>query len=68
MGDALSSARVNKSEVAGVGITNQRETTVAWRRDGTPLHNALVWLDARTQEVAQTIEKELGGDPNVLRP
>ena len=55
MGEALSQARVHKSEVAGVGITNQRETTVAWRRDGTPLHNALVWLDARTQGVAQAI-------------
>ncbi len=65
--EALDSARLSRKEIAGVGITNQRETTVAWRRDGTPLHNAIVWLDARTQQVAKDIETEVGG-VNALRP
>jgi glycerol kinase len=36
--------------VVGLGITNQRETTVVWdRQTGQPLHNAIVWLDNRTR-------------------
>src|ERR671919_696417 len=42
-------ARLDGETVAAVGITNQRETVVAWdRRTGAPLHNALVWQDRRT--------------------
>jgi glycerol kinase len=51
------------ADVAGVGITNQRETTVVWdRTTGKPLHNAIVWLDLRTAEtVAQFATSEAGG-------
>lgn len=42
---------VAPGEIAAIGITNQRETTVLWdRRSGTPLHNAIVWQDRRTAE------------------
>ena len=41
---ALSVARVTGAEVAAVGITNQRETTLVWERaSGTPIHRAIVW-------------------------
>jgi glycerol kinase len=44
-------ARVPDVEIAGIGITNQRETTVVWdRRTGRPLHNAIVWQDRRTAQ------------------
>jgi glycerol kinase len=48
-------------DVACVGITNQRETTVAWDSvTGKPLHNALVWLDTRTQRVCDDLVTALG--------
>ena len=47
---ALQQAGVSASQVASVGITNQRETTVVWRRDtGQAIHNAIVWQDRRTE-------------------
>ena len=46
---ALRSARLTPSDVAAIGITNQRETTVLWDRDsGRPVHRAIVWQDRRT--------------------
>lgn len=49
-------------KLAAIGITNQRETGVAWdRKTGKPLCNAIVWSDARTSEVSNRIAKELGG-------
>jgi glycerol kinase len=47
--DALADAGVDGARLAGIGITNQRETVVAWdRRTGEPLHRAIVWQDRRT--------------------
>ena len=44
-------------EVAGVGITNQRETTVLWERaTGKPLHNAIVWQDRRSAALCRALE------------
>ena len=49
--EALSSAGAGPSEIAALGITNQRETTVVWdRATGEPVHNAIVWQDRRTAE------------------
>ena len=49
--EAITAAGISGSELAGVGITNQRETVVAWDRStGEPLHRALVWQDRRTAE------------------
>jgi glycerol kinase len=43
------------------GITNQRETTVAWdRASGQPLHNAVVWLDMRTAALCEELESKFG--------
>ena len=50
-GEALADAGIDGSELAGIGITNQRETVVAWDpRTGEPVHHALVWQDRRTAE------------------
>jgi glycerol kinase len=50
VGSALQDAGVAASDVAAIGITNQRETTVVWdRRTGEPVHNAIVWQDRRTK-------------------
>ncbi len=47
---ALERANISGADLAAVGITNQRETTLAWDREsGMPLHNAIVWQDTRTQ-------------------
>ncbi len=46
---AMEKAGISPFDVAGIGITNQRETTVVWdRRSGQPVYNAIVWQDRRT--------------------
>ena len=48
--------------ILGIGITNQRETTVAWDRvTGEPLHNAIVWHDGRTSAIVNEFVEKLGG-------
>jgi len=50
---AMSKAGASKDDVAAIGITNQRETTIVWdRTTGEPLYKAIVWLDLRTSETA----------------
>jgi glycerol kinase len=50
--DAMRSANLQPRDLAAIGITNQRETTVVWdRRSGAPLYNALVWQDTRVADV-----------------
>ena len=49
------------SQIAAVGITNQRETTLVWDcRTGKPLHNAIVWLDTRTAALCDRLTEQLG--------
>ena len=48
--DALARAKLGARDIAAIGITNQRETTVVWNRaTGTPIHHAIVWQDRRTE-------------------
>ena len=47
--------KIQVSEIASIGITNQRETICAFRRDGSPLANAIVWQDRRTQDRCREI-------------
>ena len=54
--EALAAAGGEASDVAAIGITNQRETTVIWRRDtGEAIHNAIVWQDRRTAEACAAL-------------
>jgi glycerol kinase len=60
---ALSKAGISASEMAAVGITNQRETTVVWeRRTGKPVYNAIVWQDTRTDTFCNELAKTGGQD------
>lgn len=60
---ALGKARLDASDLAAVGITNQRETTIVWdRRTGRPLHNAIVWQDTRTDTIAAALDRDGRGD------
>ncbi len=61
MKHAMSFARAKPSDIAGIGITNQRETTILWDREtGVPIHNAIVWQDRRTAEWCQRMKREIG--------
>jgi glycerol kinase len=64
IGGALASSGAEAGEVAAIGITNQRETTVVWDREtGEPVYNAIVWQDIRTGPLV----RELAGDEGVNR-
>jgi glycerol kinase len=53
---ALAKAGIKSNELKAIGITNQRETTIAWDvTTGKPLHNALVWQDTRTAELMENL-------------
>lgn len=63
---ALEKANIDASDIAAVGITNQRETTLLWdKKTGEPLHNALVWMDTRTDRLVEQFSKD--GGPDRLR-
>jgi glycerol kinase len=56
---ALNQAGIDASSVAGIGITNQRETTVVWRRhNGKPVHNAIVWQCRRTADICADLKEQ----------
>jgi glycerol kinase len=62
-GAALARAGLGPGDLAAVGITNQRETTVLWERSGgKPLHNALVWQDTRVDQLVAQYAKDGGAD------
>jgi glycerol kinase len=61
--EALSSAGIDKGDLAGIGITNQRETTVVWDRNtGEAVHNAIVWQDTRTDQICNRLSADGGQD------
>ena len=50
--------KIDSSEIASIGITNQRETTVIWnKRTGKPIHNAIVWQDRRTATYCDSLKQ-----------
>jgi glycerol kinase len=56
--EALAAAKIPPAELAGIGITNQRETTVLWdRRTGEPIARAIVWQDRRTAPMCEELRK-----------
>src|SRR6476620_7581204 len=55
--EAITKAGLTVQNIAGIGITNQRETTVVWERaTGQPIHNAIVWQDRRTAAFCDTLK------------
>jgi glycerol kinase len=56
IGAAMAKCGVRANDLASIGVTNQRETTVVWNpKTGQPYHNAIVWQDTRTQEICQRL-------------
>ena len=54
--EAISTIGINGLDIAGIGITNQRETTIVWDAEtGIPVYNAIVWQDRRTAEFCNTL-------------
>src|SRR6185503_17152781 len=65
LGAALAEAKLGAGELAAIGITNQRETTVVWERaTGRPVHHAIVWQDRRTADVCARL-KAAGAEARV---
>lgn len=55
----IQKANILPSEIAGIGITNQRETTVVWNKNtGKPIYNAIVWQDKRTANICEQLKKK----------
>jgi glycerol kinase len=64
---ALRKAKLKGSDIAAIGITNQRETTLIWdRKTGKAIHNAIVWQDRRTAETCRKL-KEAGHEATVAK-
>ena len=56
--EAMQSLGAEPDQIAGIGIANQRETTVVWNRDtGRPIHNAIVWQDRRTAAICDRLQE-----------
>ncbi len=59
----LGKAKLQADDLAALGITNQRETTVVWdKKTGRPYYNAIVWQDTRTDKIASELERDGRGD------
>ncbi|MGZ5929844.1 MAG: glycerol kinase GlpK [Rhizomicrobium sp.] len=59
MRGALAAAKLSASDIAAIGITNQRETTLIWdRKTGRPIHNAIVWQDRRTADICEQLRRD----------
>jgi glycerol kinase len=63
--EVLGKAGVRPRDIAGIGITNQRETTLVWDREsGQPIYNAIVWQDRRTSATCKRLSDE-GAEPTI---
>jgi len=61
VGQALARANLTRRQIASIGITNQRETTVIWEKStGKPIYNAIVWQDTRTQDIVDRLAEDGG--------
>jgi len=64
--NVIKKAGISVEEISGIGITNQRETTIVWDRNtGKPIHNAIVWQDRRTARFCDFLKEE--GHENKIR-
>jgi glycerol kinase len=63
--EALGRAGLGSGDIAAIGITNQRETTIVWDREtGDPVHNAIVWQDRRTADFCERLKAD-GAGPSI---
>ncbi|MEM8735278.1 MAG: glycerol kinase GlpK [Planctomycetota bacterium] len=60
---AIRKSKIGAEQIAAIGITNQRETTVVWdRKTGEPIHNAIVWQDRRTADTCSRLQRSRSAD------
>jgi len=65
LAEAVSQSRRELADIAGIGITNQRETVVLWEKSsGRPIHPAIVWQDRRTADACERL-RESGAEPRI---
>jgi len=63
--EVMAKTGISAADIAAIGITNQRETTLIWDRvSGKPIHNAIVWQDRRTAEICAALKKA-GAEPGI---
>ncbi|MCI7369606.1 MAG: glycerol kinase GlpK [Firmicutes bacterium] len=63
MAEAFEKSELSPTDIAGIGITNQRETTIVWDKNtGKPVYNAIVWQCRRTAQMCEELEKAGVGD------
>lgn len=63
--DAIKSAGIHACDIAGIGITNQRETVIVWDKNtGEPIYNAVVWQDRRTADACRVL-RDAGHEPMI---
>src|SRR5699024_7371214 len=59
--EAITEAGLHAEDIAAIGITNQRETTLLWdRKTGKPVYNAIVWQDRRTSDFCDRLKQQEG--------
>ena len=55
----LAKADISSDQIAAIGITNQRETTIVWEKEtGKPIYNAIVWQCRRTAEICEHLKRD----------
>lgn len=65
--ETLDKAEVSSEQIAALGITNQRETTIVWNKEtGKPVYNAIVWQCRRSAEECEALKKEIGLEAYIL--
>jgi glycerol kinase len=68
IGEAIQLAEIDPQRIAAIGITNQRETTGIWdRRNGVPIHKAIVWQDRRTADFCNKLKKKSGMEAKIRK-
>ncbi len=61
--EALTKSKVDPKDIAAIGVTNQRETTIVWEKaTGKPIYNAIVWQDTRTDTICNELARDGGQD------
>ncbi|MDF1752379.1 MAG: glycerol kinase GlpK [Verrucomicrobiales bacterium] len=64
--EVIKNSGITVEEIAGIGITNQRETTLVWdRKTGQPVSNAIVWQDRRTADYCRRLSEDKNAAPNI---
>ncbi|MCX2957897.1 MAG: FGGY family carbohydrate kinase, partial [Serratia symbiotica] len=59
MVEVLAKADINTDQIAGIGIANQRETTIVWEKEtGKPIYNAIVWQCRRTASICEKLKRD----------